>query len=183
MGNIMKYCDEKDFRKINAESAAKLICAAARTAPKAKGIDNLFISYFKKDDIQEISDSMLNYSEKDGVPGFFTRDAKNIIESEVLIVIGTGISSCGIPNCGLCGFANCGEKNKFENVPCAFNTGDLGIALGSAAETASRLHFDNRIMFSVGKFLVDTHHLPDDVKIAYAIPLSCTGKNPFFDRK
>jgi uncharacterized ferredoxin-like protein len=38
-------------------------------------------------------------------------------------------------------------------------------------------------MFSVGRAAVELGLLGPDVKIAMGIPLSVTGKNPFFDRK
>jgi uncharacterized ferredoxin-like protein len=41
---------------------------------------------------------------------------------------------------------------------------------------------DNRILFTVGLIAVELGLLGGDVKIAYGIPLSVSGKNPFFDR-
>ncbi len=63
------------------------------------------------------------------------------------------------------------------------NTGDLGIAVGSAASVAMDERVDNRIMHSVGKAAVDLKLLGEDVKIAYGIPLYIGSKNVFFDRK
>ena len=65
---------------------------------------------------------------------------------------------------------------------CVFNTGDLGIAIGSAISVAARNHVDNRIMFTIGKAAVNLKLLGDEVKIAYGIPLSAKGKNPYFDK-
>jgi uncharacterized ferredoxin-like protein len=42
---------------------------------------------------------------------------------------------------------------------------------------------DNRIMYSVGKAALDLGLLGKEAVVAYGIPLSATGKNPFFDRK
>jgi uncharacterized ferredoxin-like protein len=67
--------------------------------------------------------------------------------------------------------------------PCAFNTGDLGIAIGSAVSVAMDARVDNRIMFSIGKAVKDMKLLGEEVKIIYGIPLSIAGKNLFFDRK
>jgi uncharacterized ferredoxin-like protein len=66
---------------------------------------------------------------------------------------------------------------------CAFNSGDLGIALGSAVSRAADLRIDNRILFTAGKAAVELGMFGDDIRIAYGIPLSVSGKNPFFDRK
>jgi uncharacterized ferredoxin-like protein len=66
---------------------------------------------------------------------------------------------------------------------CAFNSIDLGIAAASAAEVAGRFHIDNRMMYSIGRACLDMGLLGKGVKQALGIPLSVTGKNPFFDRK
>jgi len=63
------------------------------------------------------------------------------------------------------------------------NSIDLGIAACSAAATASNLRVDTRIMYSVGRSCLDMKLFTEDVKVALGIPLSVTGKSPFFDRK
>jgi uncharacterized ferredoxin-like protein len=83
----------------------------------------------------------------------------------------------------MCGFKNCEEKNKFPEIPCVFNTGDLGIAIGSAVSVAMDNRVDNRIMYTAGQAVIELGLLGKDVKIVYVIPLSATSKNPFFDRK
>jgi len=83
----------------------------------------------------------------------------------------------------MCGFKNCDEKNQYPNHPCAFNTGDLGIAIGSAVSVAMEHRVDNRIMYTVGQAALEMGILGPEVKIIYGIPLSASGKNPFFDRK
>jgi uncharacterized ferredoxin-like protein len=60
---------------------------------------------------------------------------------------------------------------------------DLGIALGSAVKTAQIHNVDNRIMFSAGTAALNLGLLGKDCSVAYAIPLSVTGKNIFFDRE
>jgi uncharacterized ferredoxin-like protein len=67
-------------------------------------------------------------------------------------------------------------------VPCVFNTGDLGIAIGSAVSIAADHRVDNRVMYSVGQAVLEMGLFPPEVKIAYGIPLSATSKSPFFDR-
>ena len=56
-------------------------------------------------------------------------DAGNVEEAEAVVLVGVKISIMGL-NCGFCGFPTCEEKLKFADVPCAFNIGDLGIAVG-----------------------------------------------------
>jgi len=99
------------------------------------------------------------------------------------VLIGTKIQTAGLLKCGMCGFANCEEKNKYKNTPCVFNTGDLGIAIGSAISIAMNHRVDNRIMYTVGQAAFELKILGLDVPIIYGIPLSATAKNPFFDRK
>jgi len=82
----------------------------------------------------------------------------------------------------MCGFENCAAKTAYPDVPCVFNTGDLGIAIGSAVSVAMDARVDNRIMYTVGQAVRQMGLLGKDVKIIYAIPLSGTSKNPFFDR-
>jgi len=48
---------------------------------------------------------------------------------------------------------------------------------------AADRRIDCRVMYSIGRAAVDAKLLGKEVKIAYGIPLSATGKNPFFDRK
>jgi uncharacterized ferredoxin-like protein len=59
---------------------------------------------------------------------------------------------------------------------------DIGIAIGSAVKTAQVHNADNRIMYSGGVAARNLGIVPEDCTVAYAIPLSATGKNIFFDR-
>lgn len=70
----------------------------------------------------------------------------------------------------------------FAGPNCAIRMADLGIALGSAVKTAQIHNVDNRIMYSGGVAAIDLGLLGTDCTVAYAIPLSVTGKNIFFDR-
>ncbi len=161
----------------------KEMMTAARTAPKGHGTDNLVIAVAERDVIEIIAGKMKDMVQAGEAAEFFIRDANNILKSDILVLLGTKIRPLGLKNCGLCGFNNCEEKNEFPNHPCAFNTGDLGIAIGSAVSVAMDARTDNRIMFSVGKAVRALNLLGDEAKIIYGIPLSATGKSPFFDRK
>jgi uncharacterized ferredoxin-like protein len=160
---------------------AKKMMLAARTAPKGKGTDNMVISLVMGDEIKAISNRMIEIGNETGAHAFI-RDAGNILNSPVMVLLGTEIKSLGLVKCGMCGFKNCAEKDKHPNIPCVFNTGDLGIAIGSAASIAMDNRADNRIMYTVGQAVLDMNLLGDKVKIVYAIPLTSTSKNPFFDR-
>ncbi|MGI6432731.1 MAG: DUF2148 domain-containing protein [Sphaerochaetaceae bacterium] len=81
-------------------------------------------------------------------------------------------------------FANCKEREEQGPLhPCAFNTGDLGIAIGSAVSIAADYRIDNRVMFSVGMAARELGIFAKEVVIVYGIPLSISGKNIFVDRK
>ncbi|PLX83359.1 MAG: ferredoxin [Desulfuromonas sp.] len=160
--------------------AAEQLCLAARTAPKGKGMDLLVTAVVDGEDKDRLTEKMREIAERDGV-AFFSRDAGNVEGVVVLVLLGTRKEPLGLPHCGFCGFTDCGAMQK-AGATCSFNTGDLGIALGSAVSRAADLRVDNRIMYSAGKAALELGLLGPDVAIAYGIPLSATGKSPFFDR-
>ena len=162
------------------EQAANLMCAAARTAPKTCGIDNIEVLILTEKDVLKLIPMMLEIANRDSRPSC-ERDAKNIESVKVCVIIGAKNNPPGL-NCGFCGFKTCEGLKKAGGV-CAFNSMDLGIALSSAAETASQFHIDNRLMLSIGKAALELGLFDKDVKQAIGIPLSATGKNIFFDRK
>ncbi|MDX9802068.1 MAG: DUF2148 domain-containing protein [Spirochaetia bacterium] len=179
----MKITSEEDLRTDAVMDAAKRMMTAARTAPKAKGKDNLTIALLDKEGIKAVSDKLKEMHREMNLADFFLRDAVNILSADAMIIIGTKISSMGLAPCGMCGFADCAEKNKHPDHPCVFNTGDLGIAIGSAVSAAMDSRIDNRVIYTAGQAVLRMGILEDDVKIAYAVPLSVSSKNPFFDRK
>ncbi|PKG31303.1 ferredoxin domain-containing protein, partial [Methanoregula sp.] len=64
----------------------------------------------------------------------------------------------------------------------ALRRNDLGSGVGWAVNIAQRHTADNRIMYSGGAAALDLGLFTKSCTVAYAIPLSATGKNPFFDR-
>ena len=162
------------------DTVAELMCLAARTAPKAKGLDNLVIRIVRGDDKATVTAQMRRVAEDHGV-GFFARDADNCDLAPLVVLVGTRTGPVGVPHCGFCGFVDCAGCAEAGGL-CAYNAGDLGIALGSAAAVAARHHADNRMMFSFGKSAIEAGLLPPDITVAIGIPLSATGKSPFFDR-
>lgn len=173
---------EKDIIEAELNHIASQMVIAARTAPKGKGVNNLIIDVVERDDIKRIASHLIAMGESLELPAF-VRDGHNIMDVSVMVLFGSTISSLGLQKCGLCGFSGCEEKNKHPRIPCAFNTGDLGIAIGSAASVAMDHRVDTRIMYTVGQAVLDMNYMGEEIKIAYAIPLSATSKNPFFDRK
>jgi uncharacterized ferredoxin-like protein len=179
----MRLHHEEELREDEVIEVAKKMMIAARTAPKGRGKDDTVIALVARDGIKEISDRMKEMFERDNLKPSFLRDAENILVSPVMLLLGTKISSMGVRPCGMCGFENCDEKNKHPNHPCVFNTGDLGIAIGSAVGVAMDHRVDNRVMYTVGQAVLEMGILGKEIKVAYGIPLSVSSKNPFFDRK
>ena len=62
------------------------------------------------------------------------------------------------------------------------NTIDVGIAIGSACAMAADMRVDTRVMFSAGLAAQRLDWLKG-CKNVFAIPVSASSKNPFFDRK
>ncbi len=173
---------EEEIRDNMVIRIAEEMLTAARTAPKARGVDNLVLAMATGNDIELIAKKMEEIGNRpDGTPSF-TRDAGNIRNAQAIILLGTRIKSQGVKLCGRCGFKNCDEKDKHPDFPCTFNTGDLGIAIGSAVSVAMDHRVDNRVMYTIGEALRELKLLGEDVKIAFGIPLSVSAKNPFFDR-
>jgi len=182
----MNIIFEENIRTVSVKDVAAKMMLAARTAPKARGIDNLVIALIEKKDIVTVANEMQAIAATPAaaqVASAFLRDAANILSAEAILVIGTKIKALGLADCGLCGFHDCKEKNLHPKNPCAFNTGDLGIALGTAVSVASEHRIDNRIMHTVGKAIRNLKSLGEDVQICFGIPLSASSKNVFFDRK
>ncbi|MDP8298297.1 MAG: DUF2148 domain-containing protein [Candidatus Tantalella remota] len=160
------------------KDVSEFMCIAARTAPKAKGQDNLVIITLDKKDTKSVISRMKKIGKNENRPGCL-RDAENIKHADVIVVIGTQKAPLGL-NCGFCGYPTCKALTKAGGV-CSYNALDLGIALGSAASVASHFHADNRLMYSIGKAAIE-EGLMDKCVMAIGIPLSASGKNPFFDR-
>lgn len=173
--------NERESRRRRVLAAADAMITAARTAPKARGVDILECCVVEGDDIKRLSDTMLQLFAETGRP-VFERDAANILKADALVVIATRPQPMGL-NCGHCGSPTCGAKPA--EVPCVFNSVDIGIALGSAAAAAADCRVDTRVMYSAGMGaqrlgLLDT---PEGACRQYfAIPVSASSKSPFFDR-
>lgn len=162
------------------ERVADYLCVAARTAPKGRGVDNLVTMVVKGREKEQIAEEMRRIAKSSGA-AFFERDAQCVEQSAIIVLFGQKVKPMGVAPCGYCGFSNCAENAK-NNGLCAISIGDLGIALGSAVNTAAQFHVDNRIMFSIGRAALNLEIFDESVKVAYGLPLSISGKSPFHDR-
>ena len=163
---------------------AELMLAAARTAPKGRGKDNLVTLIVTGKELEELAREMRRMADEVGPSiAFFRMNADNVDQAGAVVIIGTTAEPMGLAACGFCGFGNCQNLLDAGGV-CAYNSGDLGIAMGSAVSVAAMHNVDNRIMFSIGRAAINLGYFGDKKVIqAYGIPLSIKGKNPFVDRK
>ncbi len=168
--------------------AAKLMLISARTAPKSAGIDDILTIIVHGEEKDAIAGKMEEIAEERKIERF-RRDAKNVRDSEAVVMIGVrGNKSLGL-NCGACGYESCKEFDEaqkkfgedFLGPTCLAKALDLGIALGSAVKTATMLNVDNRIMYRVGTAALKLNLLPE-ATVVMGIPVSAKGKNIYFDR-
>ncbi len=168
---------ERDSREERILRVAEEMLTAARTAPKAKGLDHLECCVLTGEDIAALSREMLALFDETGRP-VFKRDAGNILSAGAVLVVAAKTLPMGL-NCRHCGFDSCADKPA--QVPCVFNSVDIGIALGSACATAADHRVDTRVMYSAG-MAAQRMKLLGDCKEYFCIPLSISSKSPFFDR-
>ncbi|MCR4401412.1 MAG: DUF2148 domain-containing protein [Firmicutes bacterium] len=161
------------------------MCLSATTAPKAVGKDFIVTAVVEGEALTRLAQAMVDYGRESGRKNF-DRDGANVAASDACVLIGLkGAQVVGL-NCGACGNDKCSglaqlsEGPEFAGPFCAWRLMDLGIALGSAAKTASIHNVDNRIMYRVGAVARRTGLI--DADVAAGIPLSATGKSIYFDR-
>ena len=109
---------------------------------------------------------------------FFLRDANCVEKADAVMFIGTREQPQGL-NCAYCGAATCDQRAA--GTPCAINSIDVGIALGSACSKAADLRIDTRVVYSAGTAAQRLGVL-GEAKQVLAILMSISSKNPFFDR-
>ncbi len=188
----MTILTSKKSERDAVEVGASLMAASARTAPKTRGIDSVQTLILTGDDLEPLAQEMEKKEKtKSTKLPIFTRDAENLRHSSAVLLIGVSRDPKRIElpfNCGACGYKHCRdfvasgkrEGEDFTGPICVFQAIDLGIALASAAKLAGELNIDNRMMYTVGAAAKKLNLLDSDVIIG--IPLSVTGKNPYFDR-
>jgi len=179
------------FESEAVEMVARLMALSARTAPKARGIDVIKTMIVTGEEKTALAEAMREYGEKHDA-GFFIRDAGNVAASDACLLIGLMLADAVGLDCGGCGYATCAEMldaqrelnppdTPFSGPNCVVRMADLGIAVGSAAKTASIHNVDNRVMYSAGVGALSLGWL-EGCGVAYGIPLRASGKDIFFDR-
>lgn len=182
--------DEKAERE-GLLAVAKSMAVAARTAPKARGVDAVETLIVFDGDLDSLARAMEEYGAATGSE-IFERDASSVRKSQAVLLVGLRDlrpKRMENPlNCGACGHGDCAgflkvtrrEGKDFPGPVCLFQAVDLGIALSSACSVAVRFHVDNRMMYTIGGPARKLGWMESQVIIG--IPLSCSGKNIYFDR-
>jgi uncharacterized ferredoxin-like protein len=196
--------DHLDYDAIRADTVtqvAKLMAAAAITAPKSGG--QLFLA--GKHNFMEtviVADSTTRYELAEWMRArgaerretIWFRDAD--VAEAVDAILFVGLANWYPPNydCGACGYATCAEflhetkslrddsaELEFAGPTCNLRDIDLGIAVGSAAKTAAIHSIDCRCQTRVAVAARKLGHIEAD--IAVALSLSMTHKAVGFDRQ
>jgi uncharacterized ferredoxin-like protein len=178
------------------EMVSELMELSARTAPKGRGLDSIVTRIVVGKELKELAEEVHRMGMARGLK-FLIRDSTNLEQSDACVLIGCiGTDSVGL-DCGGCGYGTCKEmrdaqelfkakifkgKDKLLSGPnCAIKMADLGIALGSAARTASLHNADNRIMLSAGVGALSLGWM-GGCNVVYGLPLKASGKSIYFDR-
>lgn len=172
--------------------AAGLMAASARTAPKAGGKDFLEIVVItKEEELRKIAEAMKEYAPRSTNEAYWLRDASNIGNSQALLLVGLKEFNTAGYDCGACGYPTCEEfrKNRqaqdkemgYSGPHCVMRMIDIGVALSSAAKTASLLNVDNRVQQRVGAAARALGFIKGEVVMG--VPVSITGKSIYYDRQ
>ena len=168
------------------ETVAQMMAVSAITAPKTKGENFVAVQVLTGEAVKGLARGMEAYGQKTGKQNF-NRDARNVANSDAVVLIGLKEPDTSGLDCGACGYETCAEllsapkaQGEFRGPFCAYRVLDMGIALGSAAKTASLFNVDNRIMYRVGAVAREMKLV--DWEYVIGIPLSVSGKSIYFDR-
>lgn len=181
---------------------AKLCAVAAVTAPKSGGQLFLrgggpFIETVIVDDkptLKRLADWIRARGERHRAPIWF-RDADTAETLDVVLFIGLAGWYPPQYDCGACGYGTCAEflqsrpnhqtkgsdDWEFAGPVCQLRAVDLGIAVGSAAKTASLNNVDARCQTRIAAAARHLGIIKAD--LAVALSMSATHKNIFFDKK
>lgn len=171
------------------KTVAGLMALAARTAPKACGLDSIVIEIVTGKDQEKIGEKMIQIAAETGME-FFRINGQQVKISDATLFIGvSGEKSLGL-NCGGCGHASCTDmakawtaakshKTDYKGPNCVVKVTDLGIAIGSAVKTASIHNVDNRVMYSAG-VAAQKLGMFKECSIVYGIPLKASGMDIYF---
>ena len=163
--------------------AARDMCLAAQTAPKACGRDSVECGVLTGEEIAALAEEMERIErETPGCRPIFYRDAALVRLCQAVVLIGSRNQSRGVVPCGFCGNGDCAGMHKTPGQHCAFDDIDLGIAIGSAAAVAADRRVDNRVLYPAGIAAMNLKLLGEKAGTIIAIPLTASERNIFFVR-
>ncbi len=181
---------------------ANLCAVAAMTAPKSGG--QLFLKGakpFMETVIVEDRPTLVQLAEwlreqgRKHKEAIWFRDADTAEKLDLVLFIGLADWYPPQYDCGACGYATCAEflnarpahqtpaapDWQFAGPVCQLRAVDLGIAVGSAAKTASPKNIDARCQTGIA---AAARHLKiTRADLAVALSMSVSHKNIFFDKK
>ena len=86
---------EKDLIVGGVLRVAELMAIAAKTAPKAKGIDNIVVAVIAdREELEKLASKMEELASQYG--HFLARDAGNVRNSEAVVLIGAKVVDLGL---------------------------------------------------------------------------------------
>jgi uncharacterized ferredoxin-like protein len=198
---VTSHLDYDAIRADTVRQVAKLMAAAAITAPKSGGQlflqgKHLFIETVIVDDADTLHQlaGWLRARGNERREAIWFRDAD--VAEAVDAVLFVGLADWYPPNydCGACGYATCAEflhatkplrdasaELEFAGPTCNLRDIDLGIAVGSAAKTAALHSIDCRCQTRVAVAARKLGVITADH--AVALSLSMTHKAVGFDRR
>ena len=154
-------------------AAAKEMCLAAITAPKACGKDSIISGIVSREEIPMLVKEMRRIEdETKNCRPIFYRDAALVEQCEAVVLIGAVNQARGV--------VDCGTMHRTPGQHCAFDDIDLGIAVGSAASIAADRRVDNRVLYTAGIAAMNLKLLGDTVGTIVAIPVTASHRNIFF---
>lgn len=194
--------DQQEMFRDSVRHVAKLCAVAAMTAPKSGGqlfikggspfIETVIVE--EKATLRRLADWLRTRGQKHKEPIWF-RDADTAEKLDLVLLI--GLSGWYPPqyDCGACGYGTCAEflqarpryasdssaEWEFNGPVCQLRAIDLGIAVGSAAKTASLNNVDTRCQTRIAAAARHLGIIKAD--LAVALSMSVSHKNIFFDKK
>jgi uncharacterized ferredoxin-like protein len=197
---VTTHLDYDGLRAETVRNVAKLMAAAAITAPKSGGMlfmqgKHLFIETVIVDDRPTLDrmSAWMRARGKERRETIWFRDAD--VADAIDAVLLVGLADWYPPNydCGACGYATCAEflhatsdlradsdDLEFVGPQCNLRDIDLGIAVGSAAKTAALHSIDCRCQTRIATAARKLGIIRAD--IAVGLSLSLTHKAVGFDR-
>ncbi len=193
--------EQQDLFQDALRQVAKLCAVSAMTAPKSGG--QLFLQGAKpfietviledRDTLHRLAEWLRARGTQLKKPIWF-RDADTAEKLDLVLFIGLAKWYPPLYDCGACGYATCAEFLRaapkhhgegsedweFPGPVCQLRCIDLGIAVGSAAKTASLNNIDARCQT---RLAAAARHLGViEADLAVALSMSVSHKNIFFDK-